>query len=110
MTADRTTPSILDRVHVLRSKNAGPFTLTFDIVLDNADDFARVLGGLDRETVARAYAVPPEDVTAISSLARLNAVKICIRRRRPAGHPGDPDCYGMNQEEPLARLLRDIGG
>jgi hypothetical protein len=110
MMAGRETSSILDRIHVLRSKNAGPFTLTFDIVLDNEDDFAQVVRGLDREAVARAYAVPPEDVTSISSLARLNAVKICIRRRRPAGHPGDSDCYGMNQEEPLARLLRDMAG
>jgi len=110
MTSGRETSSIMDRIHVLRSKNAGPFTLTFDIVLGNQADFARVLRGLDRKAVARAYAVPLEDVTSISSVARLNAVKICIKRRLPAGHPGDSDCYGMNQEEPLACLIRDIAG
>ena len=110
MTSGRKTSSIMDRIHVLRSKNAGPFTLTFDIVLGNEDDFARVLRSLDRKAVAHAYAVPLEDVTSISSLARLNAVKICIKRRLPAGHPGDSDCYGMNQEEPLACLLRNIAG
>jgi hypothetical protein len=32
-------------------------------------------------------------------------MKASFKRRLPCGHPGDPDCYGMNQEQPLARLL-----
>ena len=108
MRTNRKRGSVLDRVHVLRSKNAGPFTLTFDIVLDSCDDFDTILGGLTRESVAEAYGLSLADVTSISSLQRLNAIKICVNRRRPAGHPGDSDCYGMNQEEPLARLLQRI--
>ncbi len=108
METNRPGRSIVDRVHVLRSKNAGPFTVTFDVVLNSRGDFDAILGGLTRESVAEAYGLSLADVTSISSLQRLNAIKICVNRRRPAGHPGDSDCYGMNQEEPLARLLQRI--
>lgn len=108
MSAPRETGSIFERVHVLRSKNAGPYVLTLDLVLDRRADFDKVLAGLDAEGVANAYRIAPDNVLSITSLESLNAIKICISRRVPAGHPGDPDCYGMNQEEPLAALLRAI--
>jgi hypothetical protein len=60
--------------------------------------------------VAHAYGVASSAVTEVSSLAALRAVKVSYLRPTPAGHPGDSDCYGMNQEEPLARLLLDILG
>jgi hypothetical protein len=100
--------AVLDRISVLRSKNAGPFVLTFDIVLREEAEFERVRSALSREAVARAYAIQPEDVISISGAPALLALKVSIRRRHPAGHAGDSDCYGMNQEEPLARLLQGI--
>lgn len=100
--------TILERVSVLRSKNAGPFVLTFDIVLQTQDDFERIRSALTQEQMARAYVIPKEDVLSINTTPALHAIKVCIRRRHPAGHPGDSDCYGMNQEEPLAELLRRI--
>jgi hypothetical protein len=93
------------RFRVLRSKNAGPFFLTLDMVFREQQDFERVAATLLPADVARAYGVAPEAVTALSSLASLRAIKISLLRRTPAGHPGCSDCYGMNQEEPLARLL-----
>lgn len=100
--------TILERVSVLRSKNAGPLVLTFDIVLRRHDDFERIRSALTQQQVARAYAIPEEDVLSINATPALRAIKVCIRRRRPAGHPGDSDCYGMNQEEPLAEVLRSM--
>jgi len=100
----------LERVRVLRSKNAGPFAWTFDVVLRDRVEFRKVIAGLNKGAVARAYAMSPDDVLSTNTIEALNAVKISLRRRRPAGHPGDPDCYGMNQEEPLARLVLAILG
>lgn len=98
----------LERVRVLRSKNAGPFALTFDVVLRERGDFERCVSGLSAARLARAYAISPEDVLGTTTIESLQAVKVSIRRPRPAGHPGDPDCYGMNQEEPLARLILEM--
>jgi hypothetical protein len=93
------------RFRVLRSKNAGPYFLTLDMVFREAQDFERAAAALKPADVASAYGVPEAAVTALSSLASLRAIKISLLRRIPAGHPGCSDCYGMNQEEPLARLL-----
>ncbi len=100
--------SIVDRLTVLRSKNAGPFALTFDILFDDPNDFARVREALDVAGVARAFAIPVGDVIGISHYPPLMATKVSIRRRIPAGEPGDSDCYGMNQEQPLAWLLEEL--
>jgi hypothetical protein len=92
----------------MRSKNAGPFLLTLDMVFGNEADFTHVLSSLTPAMLARAYGVAAEAVTEITSLAALYAIKVSFFRPIPAGHPGCSDCYGMNQEEPLARLILDL--
>lgn len=94
-----------DRVRVLRSKNAGPFLITFDVIFRFAADLKHVRSRITADLLCLHYQISPADVVAIEFLERLLAMKISIRRRVPAGHPGDPDCYGMNQEQPLHRLL-----
>jgi uncharacterized protein DUF4387 len=96
------------RFKVLRSKNAGPFLLTLDMVFRNEADFTYVLSSLTPAMLAGAYGVATEAVTEITSLAALYAIKVSFFRPIPAGHPGCSDCYGMNQEEPLARLILDL--
>ena len=98
------------RFKVMRSKNAGPFVVTLDMVFRNEADFSRVLSSLTPAQVAHAYGVEAHAVSEVSSLAALHAIKVSYLRPTPAGHPGDSDCYGMNQEEPLARLILDILG
>lgn len=93
------------RFRVLRSKNAGPYFLTLDVVCRDQRDFDQVIAKLKPADLATEYGVAAESVTALSSLPHLRAIKVSLLRRTPAGHPGCSDCYGMNQEEPLARLL-----
>ena len=100
----------LSRVRVLRSKNAGPFAWTFDVVFREQADFQRATPGLTRAAIAEAYAVCIDDVFGVGSMDSLHAFKFSVRRPRPAGHPGDADCYGMNQEEPLAQLVCELLG
>lgn len=99
-----------ERIKVLRSKNAGPFALTFDVVFRNPADFRRAVVNMSKEDVARAYKITTDSVISTESIESLSAFKVSIVRSRPAGHPGDSDCYGMNQEEPLARLVRSVLG
>ena len=93
------------RAKVLRSKNAGPFVITLDVIFGTQADFQRVRSKIEAAGLAEAYAVPVEDVVGIDFVPELKAMKASFKRRLPCGHPGDPDCYGMNQEQPLARLL-----
>jgi hypothetical protein len=99
---------IVERAKVLRSKNAGPFVVTLDVIFGSQSDFDRVRAAIDASALAAAYAVPVQDVVGIDFVPELKAMKASYRRRRPCGHPGDPDCYGMNQEQPLARLLERL--
>ena len=71
-------------------------------------DFDIVRQALSADGIASAYRIDRADVLSYDFHDELKAAKISFRRRRPCGHPGDPDCYGMNQEEPLAGLLREL--
>ena len=88
---------------VLRSKNAGPFLITLDLIFKERAVYELVKrkGLITRELVAEQYRIPPEDVAVVEYIDGLNAVKATYKRRRPAGSPGDTDCFGMNQEGPL---------
>jgi hypothetical protein len=95
-------------IRVLRSKNAGPFLITFDVVFRRPDDLKLVRSAISPTLVSRHYSIPEAAVVGIEYLEQLLAMKISIRRGVPAGHPGDSDCYGMNQEQPLRHLLQEI--
>lgn len=96
---------IAARAKVLRSKNAGPFVITLDVIFGTQADFEKVRAKIGVAGLAEAYAIAPEDVVGIDFVPELKAMKASFKRRLPCGHPGDADCYGMNQEQPLAHLL-----
>jgi hypothetical protein len=87
---------------LIRSKNAGPFELTFDIMFDNAATYERVKrsGALTREAVAASYGLPPERVKFFVCDNAL-AIKASIPRSPPQGDPGDADGHGGQQYAPL---------
>ncbi len=93
---------IRDIAKVCRSKNAGPFQLTLDIVFDDAELFRRVAatGVLNAELVASLYGVKPSEVVFTPYPPAL-AFKATIPRLLPAGDFGDTDVYGAQQHAPL---------
>jgi hypothetical protein len=86
----------------LRSKNAGAFEITFDIMFNEEDVYQAVKrsGIIGRELFARLYKVPVEDVLVIEYDAAL-AIKGTIPRRAPSGSLEDTDVYGAQQHAPL---------
>lgn len=95
-----------DLCSVLRSKNAGPFRVTLDIMFKNNRDYRTVV---DRElfpkkTVAQVYGISEEEVTNFETFDNVSAIKATIKRKIASGSPGDSDCYGMNQEGPLLQI------
>jgi hypothetical protein len=93
---------IKDLAKVCKSKNAGPFELTIDIVFDNAETFHRVkaTGVLNPDLFARLYNVPPETILFTPYDAAF-AFKATLPRLVPAGDFGDTDVYGCQQHAPL---------
>jgi hypothetical protein len=93
---------IRDIAQVCKSKNAGPFELTIDVVFDNPTLFERVkrTGVLGPALFARLYGVRAEDVL-FSVYDAAYAFKATLPRLVPAGDIGDTDVYGAQQHAPL---------
>jgi hypothetical protein len=87
---------------LIRSKNAGPFELTFDIMFDDPAAFERVVASkaLSRELIASIYRVPVEDVKFFVVPPAL-AFKASIPRPRFQGDVLDSDSHGGQQYAPL---------
>jgi Domain of unknown function (DUF4387) len=94
-----------DLAHLIRSKNAGPFILTFDVMFDEEATYRRVLasGVLTREAFARIYRVPEEKVMFFAHDAA-RAIKISIPRPTVQCDLDDGDAYGGQQHAPLVTL------
>ena len=96
---------LMELARVVRSKNAGPLNLTFDIMFATEADYARGLAaaGLKAAQVADIYGVSANAVTVIPYPAAL-AIKITLPRSAAAGGPGDRDVYGAQQHAPLLEV------
>ena len=96
---------LYDIVDVIRSKNAGPFTLTLDLIFKKDEDFERVLNApiFNSKHIAEIYKVNASEVK-IHPFKRINGIKISMPRSISSGAPGDNDVYGSQQHLPLANL------
>jgi hypothetical protein len=93
---------IKDVAKVCKSKNAGPFELTIDVVFDDAEMFNRVkaTGVLNSALFSRLYNVP-EQYVLFTPYDAAFAFKATLPRLVPAGDFGDTDVYGCQQHAPL---------
>ncbi len=93
---------IRDIAQVCRSKNAGPFELTLDVIFEDAAMFEKVRasGVLQPELFARLYDVDAAAVLFTEYPAGY-AFKATIPRSVPSGDVGDTDVYGCQQHAPL---------
>lgn len=93
---------------LIRSKNAGPFELTFDILFSTPENFERVRdsGVLHAKRFADLYHVPENKVRFFEHEHAL-AFKISIPRPAFSGDPDDTDVFGGQFHSPLVRLTVD---
>lgn len=96
---------------VLRSKNSGPFELTFDVTFPDAEVYGRVkaTGLLNRETICRLYSVSDEQVVASLFFDQAMAYKATIVRPAPSGGFAETDTHGSQQHIPLMYLTLPFG-
>lgn len=90
---------------VLRSKNAGPFEITFDIMFEDANKYQHLkrTNVIKAETIAKLYKLNPDQVRIIYYDAA-KGVKITIPRWSSSGSPEDTDIYGAQQHAPLLSI------
>lgn len=94
--------ALAELARLIRSKNAGPFELTFDIMFDDEATYRRVKnsGAVSRELIARRYGLEPAQVRFFFC-DHARAIKASIPRPHFQGDPRDSDGHGGQQYAPL---------
>jgi hypothetical protein len=91
---------------VIRSKNAGPFVVTFDVLFTTEADYHAVeaAGLVTRRAVSELYGVSENELLSFEFYPFAHAIKFSIKRPVGSGAPGDSDVYGAQQHAPLLDL------
>ncbi|KAL2837820.1 hypothetical protein BJX68DRAFT_259460 [Aspergillus pseudodeflectus] len=94
---------ITDLAKVIRSKNAGPFELTLDILFINKDAFdrAQLSKALTAENLAKLYGLPESDIITLMFYEPALGWKCTLKRAWPQGSIGERDTFGAQQHVPL---------
>ncbi|MDP6786164.1 MAG: DUF4387 domain-containing protein [Rhodospirillales bacterium] len=106
MTVGKRLAKITELAKVIRSKNAGPFELTFDIMFDDAGIFEKVKnsGVITSKLIARLYNISHNEVLVCRPYDPAQAFKITIRRPIGSGDLMESDVYGCQQHVPLTSI------
>ena len=97
---------LIDFADVIRSKNSGPYELTFDIIFKTNEGYKRVAesGVINKDAFAAMYNIDPANVMKIVHFDPAKAIKVTIVRPVPSGALIETDVYGAQQHGPLMRF------
>jgi hypothetical protein len=101
---------LIDVAQVIRSKNSGPYELTFDIIFKEWDMFEKFCNAklINKSLIAKLYNIREEKVMEIVEFKPAKAIKATIERPISSGELGETDVYGAQQHAPLLALEFDI--
>ncbi|MBR2510008.1 MAG: DUF4387 domain-containing protein [Lentisphaeria bacterium] len=96
---------LYDIAFVCRSKNAGPFQVTIDLMFKDLESYKKIMdsAAFNVEKIGELYNVAPADI-AIKPFERILTVKVVLPRNSSSGSSKDTDVYGSQQHFPLANL------
>ncbi len=88
---------------VIRSKNSGPYELTFDVIFKDFDMYEKVKNArsINETNFAELYNIPQSNIISLIYFDPAKAIKITIVRPIPSGALGETDVYGAQQHAPL---------
>lgn len=94
---------LFDVAEVIRSKNSGPYELTFDIIFKEYDIFEKFSEKniINEKVFSALYNIEEKDILGIISFPPAKAIKITILRPISSGALGETDVYGAQQHGPL---------
>ena len=98
-------PTLGEMATLIRSKNAGPFNLTFDIMFEEEENYQKVIASnvLTKEVFSSIYGIPVEEVLLVHHDAA-RAIKVSIPRPIFQCDLEDGDAYGGQQYGPLVSM------
>lgn len=96
--------------NVIRSKNAGPYELTLDVLLKDSEIFEKMQKAaiINKKVISHLYRIPETDVLSIVYFPNALAIKATIVRPMPSGALGERDVYGAQQHGPLMDFTFDL--
>jgi hypothetical protein len=99
--------TLLQLAKVLRSKNSGPFEITFDVLFEEEAVYQRVKqsGALQAADLARRFHVELEDVLVCMFFDPARAFKLTLKRNWKQGSIGERDTFGAQQHAPLFDIV-----
>lgn len=91
---------------IIRSKNSGPFELTFDVMFDDPAVYKRVKDAniFTNETIKSLYRVSDDDILTNMYFHPALAWKCTIKRPWAQGSVGERDTLGTQQHAPLLTI------
>lgn len=94
-----------DIAKLIRTKNAGPFQLTLDIMFPDARSYEHVVrsGVINAAAMARFFSVD-ESRVRLFNYAPGNAIKVTVPRLVTSGDPADTDLFGGQQFGPIVDI------
>jgi hypothetical protein len=98
------TVNILDLVFILRSKNAGPLYLGFDLIFKDEKGYELGKKYITKQRIADLYHIPLDRVADLIPYDPGRGIKVTIVRSAISGDPEDMDVYGCQQHAPLLRM------
>ncbi|KAH8705427.1 hypothetical protein BGW36DRAFT_310987 [Talaromyces proteolyticus] len=102
---------LADLASVVRSKNSGPYELTFDVMFstEQSRDIVKNAKILTAEKISTLYNVPVSDVIACLWWDPAIAFKATIKRSIVSGSFHDSDAHGSAQHMPFMELPIPVG-
>ncbi|KAK9247041.1 CAIB/BAIF family enzyme, partial [Lipomyces tetrasporus] len=104
-----------DAAKIIRSKNAGPYEVTLDVLFDNKAVYDQIKksGILQPQLIARLYNLPVEDIIYCNFFDQAMAFKATIPRMRdgkpaPSGGYMENDVHGSQKHMPLMNLKLEL--
>lgn len=97
---------LIDADAIVRSKNAGPFRITLDVIFKDREQFEKMKksGVWNCDTFRQLYRLKPEEIVECLIYEPAMAFKCTYQRRVSSGSFGDTDIYGAQQHLPLYEL------
>lgn len=91
---------------VIRSKNAGPYELTFDVLFTDPTVYAHVRdsGAITLSAMAEVFGVDEREIRYCAFFEPALAFKLTLLRRGTQGGVGERDTFGAQQHAPLLDL------
>ena len=98
---------LIDIAETIRSKNAGPYELTLDVIFKSRAIYQKIKKEqiINNHFIKNLYHITDDKILSINYFDPAKAVKITISRQIPSGSIGDTDVYGAQQHIPLANSI-----